>query len=195
MALYGHVINFETTINIPSIEEIDFESLDISESNTFTTRQVENHSDIEDLVTDCAELPHPHGQAILGWLKSVYRRSRGFELGTFDSSLLATTMKIQAEKWRQITLGYVSDMIALVHNFVIELLQHILPGNRQVTDNLAAVLYDHLRGRYEVALQHANFLLSVELEGTPATYNHYFQDTLEKRYFTPRSAFTLLAYS
>ena len=195
MALHGHVINFEIGSEIPSIEEVAFESLALSGTKTFTTRQVADHPDIEDLVSECAELSCPYDHAVLGWLKSVYRRSRGFELGTFDSSLLATTMKTQAKKWRGITQGYVSDMIALVHNFVIELLQHILPGNRHVRDNLAAVLFDHLRRRYEVALEHADFLLSVELEGTPATYNHYFQDTLDKRYFKSRCDIIHLTYN
>ena len=182
MANFGHEINFDAAEDVRHIKELDLDSLSLDELPTLPTRHVKNHLDIEDIVPDNAEILQPHDQDILGWLKSFYRRSRGFELGTFDSSLVATSMKRQARKWRDLALGYVSDVITLVHCFVVALLQHIVPGHRHVRDGVASLLFDQLRRRYENALKHTDFLLAVELEGTPATYNHYFRDTLDKRY-------------
>lgn len=123
----------------------------------------------------------PEARDILYWLKSIHRESRGFELGTFSPAILAVSMQAQAHKWPNLALGYVSDMIALVHSFVIKLLKEIVP-NRHVREGLISLLVDGLKEKYLKALDHTSLLLKVELEGTPATYNHYFNDTLNKRY-------------
>ena len=36
--------------------------------------------------------------------------------------------------------------------------------------------------RYQIAINHVEFLLKVERQGTPLTVNHYFVDNLEQRY-------------
>lgn len=113
------------------------------------------------------------------WLRDVYESSRGFELGTFDSSILATTMKAQSSNWTLITLGYVSDVISLVHRFVTTALGFVCHDER-VRDELSASLMEGLTNRYEKAMEQARFLLSVERSGTPLTLNHYFNDNLEK---------------
>lgn len=181
MATVGHEIDFEVTAGGDSISEVDLDHLSLEEEQTLPTREHKDHPEIGDVMPDCPDIPVPLTQSILGWLKVVYRRSRGFEIGTFDSSLVVTMMNRQARKWRHLALGYVSDIITLVHSFVMEVLQHIIPGNRHVRDRLSSLLSDQLRSSYAAALKHTEFLVSVELEGTPATHNHYFKDTLDKR--------------
>lgn len=122
----------------------------------------------------------PTSSDILPWLTEVYKTSRGFELGTFDSSLLAKTMKSQSANWELIATGYIKDIITLAHTFITDLLRLICPDLR-MQESLISVLMDDLVQRYKDALSHVKFLLHVERTGTPATLNHYFNDTLNKR--------------
>lgn len=182
MSDYGHEIEFSDAEGVKEIEELDLDDLSCEDSETIPTREVENHADVEDIVPGDDEVASPYCQDILGWLKAVYRSSRGFELGTFDSSLLATSMNRQAQKWRNFARGYIADVINLVHNFLMELLRYLIPDHRQVREGMAALLIDQLRNRYESALKHTDFLLAVELNGTPATYNDHFKETLNEWY-------------
>jgi hypothetical protein len=88
-------------------------------------------------------------------------------------------MQQQAREWKDLALGYISDVVTLVHCFIVKLLKHVVP-NQHVQDGLISLLLDELRKRYQTALAQTNFLMTVELDGPPATYNHYFNDTLDK---------------
>ena len=180
-ALRGHKFSFGDSNTTEDIAELDLEALELDDGKPFDVRFMADHVDILDVLCSETTIAAPYEHRILAWLKFVYRRSRGFELGTFDSSLLAITMKEQAVKWRDLALGYVSDVIAMVHSFVVDLMQYITPSDL-VCRGLLALLMEDLRGKYEAALRHTEFLLSVELEGTPATLNHYFNDNLARWY-------------
>ncbi|KAH6675980.1 hypothetical protein B0J14DRAFT_478419 [Halenospora varia] len=183
----GHTYQFEAAIkSLP--EPLVWHPLKFSsdqETETgghpklFATRLNDNHEEIEDILCDNEELDLPKSQGILSWLTEVYRASRGFELGTFDPSLLAITMKEQSKKWDSIALGYISDVVTMVHNFVTQLLQLICPDER-VRNGLTSVLTDSLLERYKKAVAQVAFILQVERSEKPATQNHYFNDTLEK---------------
>lgn len=114
------------------------------------------------------------------WLTTVYKTSRGFELGTFDSSLLSMTMKTQSANWEPVALGYVKDVISMAHRFISDLLKLVCPDER-VRKGLMSALMEQLSSKYKVAVDHVRFLLHVERMGTPTTLNHYFNDNLEKR--------------
>ena len=120
----------------------------------------------------------PQGD-IFKWLTKVYKTSRGFELGTFDGSILAMTMKTQSAKWEPIAISYIKDIIAMAHKFIRDLLSMVCPDPR-VREALMAVLMDELLVKYKAALDFVQFLLHVERKGTPATLNHYFADNLEQ---------------
>jgi hypothetical protein len=57
------------------------------------------------------------------------KTSRGFKLGAVDASILATAIKKQSSKWFSISLGYVSDVIMLVHRFITTAIKAIVPDN------------------------------------------------------------------
>jgi hypothetical protein len=116
---------------------------------------------------------------IFKWLTKVYKTSRGFELGTFDGSILAMTMKTQSAKWEPIAISYIKDIIAMAHTFIRDLLRMLCPDPR-VREALMSVLMDELLVKYKAALDFVQFLLHVERKGTPATLNHYFADNLEQ---------------
>lgn len=136
---------------------------------------------------DLMELPAQEGKTsikigtnILNWLTGVYKQSRGFELGTFDSSILAETMKMQSCRWEAIATCYMLDVISMTHVFIKDLLNLVCP-DRHTREGIISILMDPLMAKYRNALDHANFLLHVERKGTPTTMNHYFNDNLEKR--------------
>jgi hypothetical protein len=148
---------------------------------SITRLMEDNDDDIEDILHNDELLSMPETQGILEWLTVVYRASRGFELGTFDPSLLAITMREQSKKWDGIALGYISDVVTIVHSFVTRLLQVICPDER-VRTGLTSLLVDGLRERYKKAIAQVEFILQVERSEKPATQNQYFNDTLEKWY-------------
>ena len=182
MAQWGHRFNFcNSEQTLEAVLDEDFSELSIGEEEPIIVRLVSDHPDICDILPKNVTIPKPNGSDILAWLKSVYVVSRGFELGTFASSILAVTMQNQAQKWRDLAYGYVNDVVNLVRLFVLALLDHVVP-TRHVQEGLQSLLLDDLRSRYQAAVDQTTFLLDVELNGTPATYNHYFNDTLGKRY-------------
>ena len=134
--------------------------------------------DVLDLDTKVSDLPQLD---ILAWLEGEYSSCRGFELGTFDASLLTIIWKKQSVNWDRLTRGYISDIICLVHAFTTELLSSICLDHR-VRSGLTSVLMDQLLQRYQRAIDHCNYILKVERVGNPLTQNHYFSENLEKRY-------------
>lgn len=189
IATKGHTFHFEAKVGeVPdSLKDVKYLSNDSGAINikagnsegTVETRTVSDHSDLEGLVSTAQKVVEPHNGSFRDWLKDVYQNSRGFEIGTLNSSLLAVTMNRQSVKWRELALGYISDIVTIVHNFVVDLLGVVCPVER-VQTGVMALLMDRLLEKYQSAISHARFLLEIELDGTPATLNHYFNENLEK---------------
>ena len=150
-------------------------------TRTIPVRQLLDHTGISDQLPDTEEVSQPLRDGILDWLRTIYRESRGFEIGTVNPSLLAIIMKEQSRKWEHIALGYVADIIVLTHSFVNKLLDEVCP-TRRVREGIRSLLGEELSVRYKAAIKHVEFLLDVELNGTPSTLNHYFNDNLQKGY-------------
>lgn len=90
------------------------------------------------------------------------------------------TFRAQTRKWRNIVMVHVEAIIVEVHCFIKTLLEHVFV-DRQMRDELwNSVLLDKLRAGYQEAKKQAEFLLDIELNGRPSTYNHYFNDNLQK---------------
>jgi hypothetical protein len=148
-------------------------------SEELKIRKVVGPPELDEILHPQEDLPGCRNECIIEWLKNVYLTSRGFELGTFDSSILATTMKAQSSKWTKLALGYVSDIVSITHTFIKKLLVSVCVDER-VTRELLSTLSEGLIGRYNTAMEHARFLLNVERIGTPITLNTYFSENLEK---------------
>ena len=94
MAKWGHRFNFcGSNQTLEAVPDEDFSELSIGEEDPIIVRLVPDYPDICDLLPKDATIPKPNGSDILAWLKTVYGESRGFELGTFASSILAVTMQ------------------------------------------------------------------------------------------------------
>ena len=182
----GHTYSFDSDTPTASEElaaSVKSETTEAdSERSHSDVRTVENYPELSDVTCDSGEpVSDPVGKGILAWLTGVYTNSRGFELGTFDSSLLAITMKRQSSKWNALALGYINDVVTLTHGFIVNLLHEICPDKR-VSSALLSLLMDGLVETYKRAIDHVHFILQVERTETPLTLNHYFNDNLEKRY-------------
>jgi hypothetical protein len=177
MASHGHTYHFQS-------ESTSLQSgsskLTMNATSELVVRTVRDHPDIEDLTLESGSVRAPSDDDVIEWIDSLYRGSRGFELGTFDAIILGVTLKEQAANWSDLALGYISDIVALVHGFVVEVLQQIAPS-RRVSEGIKSLLLDDLTSMYRRAIDHTQFLLDIELDGTPATYNHYFNENLQKR--------------
>lgn len=121
----------------------------------------------------------PKTRGIKTWLRDIFLSNRGFELGTFNGSILATAMKKQSVNWHNLSLGFVSDVIVIAHRFILAALKAVC-GDSEIRLALESTLLDDLTTRYEQAIANAKFLFKVESCDTPTTLNHYFNDNLQK---------------
>jgi len=148
-----------------------------------TLRTTRDHVELDEVMVEKDSIAKSIGHDTIEWLTEIYKTSRGFELGTFDSSLLAMTMKTQSSKWEEIALAYISDVVSMAHTFILDLLRLVCPDAR-VRESIISILMDDLLAKYKAAFDSGRFLLRVERMGTPITLNHYFNDNLEKRFVT-----------
>lgn len=182
MALYGHAYSFVSRESTGSKDFLEFADDDapVPEPEKFNVRKYEDLADIVDILHPATDLHTPQQHNIKAWLAEVFQGNRGFEMGTFNPSILPTAMKKQSSKWSDISLGCVSDVVVLMHAFTTSALSSIC-SDRNVRDALIGKLSDELIKRYERAISNASFLLTVEKCGMPLTLNHYFNDNLQKR--------------
>lgn len=191
IAHYGHTYTFRS-----KPEETD-KSVDDREGRRSNPTDTENPQDImqsrkswdpsrgtsvEDLddILHISEPVEPSIKSgILPWIETVYSNSRGFEIGTFNHTLLSTLMKKQSIKWSVLAWGYISDMIGVVHAFIRKALE-IVSKDTQMSSKIMSLLMGDLVEKYKHAMSTVEFLLRIEREGTPITLNHYFNDNLQK---------------
>ncbi|KAH7143811.1 P-loop containing nucleoside triphosphate hydrolase protein [Dactylonectria macrodidyma] len=121
----------------------------------------------------------PSKEDILLYIEHEYMTSRGDELGTFSGEMLPTTFKEQSKKWSPMARAHVSNAILIVHDFICTVLNECCP-EPDVHDALWAFLLEDLQKRYQRAMDHAEFLLDVEFQGTSMTYSPAFWDKRDK---------------
>ena len=156
------------------------DDVDEVRNNHVELRVTTDHDELDGILFEKKKMKNTISRNTVGWLTAVYKNSRGFELGTFDSSLLAITMKTQSSKWEELAFGYISDIVSMAHSFITDLLRLTCP-NPRIRSGLMSVLIEKLMTKYEAAFDHTHFLLYTERMGTPSTLDHYFNDNLEKR--------------
>ncbi|KAF2137063.1 uncharacterized protein K452DRAFT_353671 [Aplosporella prunicola CBS 121167] len=145
-----------------------------------SAQHISNYADeLEDILYSKKYLPHPRRKGVLRWLNNIYINSRGFELGQFDPSLLANTMKEQSKSWDHLSYRYISDVVETTHDYINTLLQIVCP-DEGICQRIKSAIMDGLMERYQRAFDQVKFILHVERLGTPATQNHYFNDNLQK---------------
>lgn len=149
------------------------------ERKSVPSRKLNSCDDIQDILHDCVQVQDSLAQGILPWIENIYRVSRGFELGTFNSSILSSVLKKQSAKWPSLAEGYICDVISMVHNFTTKAL-NVSCGDQRLGQNILSFLMEDLSEKYRQALSMAEFLLRIERNGTPMTQNHYLNSNLQK---------------
>lgn len=120
----------------------------------------------------------PH-ENIIPWIRREYNRSKGFEIGTINPSLLPALYHEQIKNWRYYTLDHMNKVIDAIHSFIRNMLE-LVCSDRQIYERLWAVLSPQVVESYRKALDHVTLLLEVEEAGNMRTLNHYFALTLNK---------------
>lgn len=94
--------------------------------------------------------------------------------------MLASVFTKITTKWEPLVLAHASKAIVVVHDFIRKLLDELCV-DKTVRDHMWDVLLrDELRDRYRAVMAHAQFLLHIERNGLPVTFNHYFNSTVQK---------------
>jgi len=65
---------------------------------SFESREEEDLAELIEVLHPAKSLPLPKREGINKWIQQAFLSNRGFELGTFNASLLATCMKKQCSK-------------------------------------------------------------------------------------------------
>lgn len=73
------------------------------------------------------------------WIRREYNRSKGFEIGTIDPSLLPALYHEQMKHWRYYTLEHIDRVIEAMHSFFFSLLRHVCP-EAAIRDRFWAIL-------------------------------------------------------
>lgn len=161
--------------------EVDnLQKLFSSLQSNVSTRHFDDVGDLVDILHLTEEISRPRARGILDWITALYESSRGFELGQFDPSLLATLVKAQTKNWQGLALGYTSDIVVLTHLFIETLLKYVCPDST-IYQNLKSAIMEHLMERYQKALNLVEFILVVERSGTPGTQDPDFNENLRRR--------------
>lgn len=177
----GHTMAFSTKSKA-SGDKVNEEKKDDakdSDEQTHQVRHTEADPELDDILHDNHQVQLPKGTGIIPWLEKAYTNSRGFGLETFDQSLISVVWKKQCTNWDDLALGYVSDIVSLVHSFISTLIS-VICDDQRVQSALMSALMDGLTDRYTKSMDHAKFIIHVEKYGTPQTMNDYFTNNLDK---------------
>ncbi|KAL7800217.1 P-loop containing nucleoside triphosphate hydrolase protein [Trichoderma ceciliae] len=147
--------------------------------------------DLSDIVSDPYLCPKPETDNMLHHIQEQYLKSRGYEIGTFNSEMLPCTFKEQGSKWRSITLAHVSNAILIVHHFIRRAVEDCCPDAAVREELWTFLLYGHdgqngqddndgLLKRYTRAMDHVDFLLSVEFQDRTITHDPRFEVKLNQ---------------
>jgi len=151
----GHTYDFKSELDIAS------EVKALTQENPFKIRYYPNHRDLEDLFHKEGKMIEPSARGIESWLETIYQSSRGLELGTFDASLLTLVWRKQSANWNTLALGYIHDLVSVVHCYTVDVLS-LICGHEPIRRGLMSVLLESLIERYAKGIDHVAFLLECE---------------------------------
>ncbi|KAK0616433.1 P-loop containing nucleoside triphosphate hydrolase protein [Immersiella caudata] len=139
---------------------------------------INSQYDLHEILEEPFSCTKPLSRALLKEIEGMYHKYRGYELGTFGNSVIPAMFKMQAQKWEALTLNHMSNAVLIVHHFILAVIEEACP-DPTVRDPLWALLLEELIPCYRRAMEHAKFLLSVELNGPAVTCNPAFQISME----------------
>ncbi|KAL8883554.1 MAG: hypothetical protein Q9205_002223 [Flavoplaca limonia] len=160
-------------------DDSDLENLPRQESRLLLTVDSERRSELRRTLSNLKKPMDIPRDNIDTWIRREYNRSKGFEIGTINPSLLPALYHEQIRYWRYHTMEHIDRVIEATHSFIFSLLRHVCP-DVAIRDRLWARLLGPLLLSYDKAIAHAKLLLEIEELGNMRTLNHYFAVTLKK---------------
>ena len=143
-------------------------------------RKLEGNPELDDVLFDPDIIGEPSLDDIFAWLGKTHHEMRGFTLGTFEAGVMTSTMRAQSKRWGSLALGYISDVIALVDEYINELINTICPDEK-IRNGLRSIMLDPLLKRYRKARGNVEWFLEVEQKGNLITENNHFAKNLGER--------------
>jgi hypothetical protein len=137
------------------------------------------YPELQGIITQTETLLEPAKDDIMEWITYKYNRSKGFEIGTINPSLMPSLFAEQSRAWGFHAKNHVTKVIYKIHHFIHMVLQYCCDD-----DTLCGRIWDKLvqplLPSYEKALQQASFLVEIERDGHLMTMNHYFAENIRK---------------
>ena len=168
---------FEDDIQVDS----DKETIDILQEQLEQMGLDDITPDEQREIGDIVSTPHrtftPRGE-ILTWIKNIYLKSRGQDLGTFNANVVASAFYEQSSRWGEMTKVYMGRVIIIIHRFISTVLRSLLPDDQTHSQLWRAILND-LRRSYLKAIEQAMLLIELERCKPPYTVNRQFVDSIE----------------
>jgi len=171
----GQVVNFSETKFSPSKESRKlkairsqklklkgsppelFKDQKLAEGSDTAMTALLEYPELINVVPTISTSPPPPSEEIMEWIEREYKSSRGFELGTFNPSILPTLFQELSAKWEDLAGMYVSKVVASIHRFCNILLARLCTEERVMT-SLWSLLMDQLLQRYRRMVEHVQFL-------------------------------------
>ncbi|KAH6672754.1 interferon-induced GTP-binding protein Mx2 [Plectosphaerella plurivora] len=144
----------------------------------FSVPDAKDYPDLVQIITDELDIEDPkHG--IMEWIGAVHHRSRGLELGSFSSGILPSVFREQSVKWEACARDFVSQVILLVHRFILKALKIVCTDNH-VYQCIVSAIFQDLCDKYQGGMDQAKLLVNIERQLKPYTLNHYFAQNQQK---------------
>ena len=151
-----------------------------SSTPTFTpATESSEYPELEGIMAQSEAVPEPAKDNIMTWVTYKYKRSKGFEIGTINPSLMPSLFAEQSRAWGFHAQNHVTKVIRKIHHFNHEVLRYCC-NDDALCERMWERLLQPLLPSYEKALQQASFLVDIERHGNLITLNHYFADNVRK---------------
>ena len=137
------------------------------------------YPELRSIMAQAEALPEPAEDGIMEWITYKYNRSKGFEIGTTNPSLMPSLFTEQSRAWGFHALNHVIKVIRKIHHFNYKVLQYCC-NDDALCERLWDKLLQPLLPSYEKAVQQASFLVEIERHGNLMTTNHYFAENVRK---------------
>ncbi|KAI9830639.1 MAG: hypothetical protein M1819_005449 [Sarea resinae] len=150
-----------------------------SSCDTMESEPVQDYPELKSILLQSGKGTGQAQTDIIEWITEKYNRSKGFEIGTLNPSLLPSLFFEQSRRWGYYAYYHVKEVIRNIHQFNHKALCYCCK-DRIISERLWARLSELLLPSYKEALNHVSFLVNVEQSGNLMTLNHYFADNLKK---------------
>lgn len=137
------------------------------------------YPELRSIMAQTEKVPETADGDIMEWITYKYNRSKGFEIGTTNPSLMPSLFAEQSRAWGFYAHCHVTKVIYSIHRFNHKVLQYCC-NDEILCEKLWEKLVQPLLPSYKQAFQQVSFLVEVERHGNLMTMNHYFAENVRK---------------